>query len=270
MPRERARRLGGCVGTCDTNEAVMRRSRRARIVKNVAGPGQLLFRVIALVALLVGGVVATVLTHSWWLLVVTVAALVAAAAAVAFSVNAMLGQDDGTESPERHRGLVAVVAVVAVVALALAVALPIEASSAVSTAAPNAAGAAATVRAFLASAILDANAYAACQYLAPSEQQQVADLAGDGQTCRAALAATESSIPGVHSEGSLHALQLHAVVRAGTAVVMGRSPLAFALRPATAAETSAYKAPSAGWRIVSGATSVLTQAASAGRSGPAS
>jgi hypothetical protein len=231
------------------------------MVDGMTGPGQLVLRVIVLVAMLVGGIVATALTHAWWVLVVTVAALVAAAAAIAISVNAMLGEDERIESAERRRGPVVALGAgaVALVTVALVVALPVEDSAAVSTTARDAPAATATVRAFLASAVLDGNAYAACQYLAPSEQQQVARAAGEGQTCRDALTAAEPSIPGVYSEGALHALSLHGVVRGTTAFVTGRSPLAFELKPATAAETSAYAAPPAAWRIVSGATAVLTR-----------
>jgi hypothetical protein len=222
------------------------------------GPGQLVLRVIALVALLVAGIVATARTQSLVLLVVTVAGLLAAAGAVAASVDAMLGQDDRTDAPERFRAPGALLAAIAAATVVLAIALPVEESAAVSTSSTDAAGAAATVRAFLASAVLDGNAYAACQYLTPSEQQQVADLAGDGQTCRDALTATAPSFPGVHSEGSLEALRLRAALRDGTALVTAGSGITFVLRPATAAERSAYAAPGAAWRIAAGATAVLT------------
>jgi hypothetical protein len=222
----------------------------------MTGPGQLVLRCIALVALLVAGIVATALTHAWWLLVVTIACLLAAAAAVAISVNAMLGEDDRTEAAEPYRGPVAAFAAVVAIAIVLAIALPMEDSAAVSTTVPDASSAAATVRAFLAAAVLDGNAYAACQYLAPSEQQLVGALAGDGQSCRAALSATEPSLAGVHSEGSLHALPVRVVVRDGTAVVT-TPRVRFVLRPATSEERSAFQAPSGAWRIVSGATALL-------------
>ena len=226
----------------------------------MTGPGQLVLRVIALTGLLVVGIVATARTHAVAVLVVSVAGLVAAAGAIALSVNAMLSQDDRTDAAEPYRGPVAALAAIAVATIVLAIALPVEDSEAVSTATPDATGAAATVRAFLASAVLDDNGYAACQYLAPSEQQVVAALAGAGQTCRDALVSSVPSFPGVHSEGSLHALHLRAVVSDGTAFVTSR-PVVFELRPATAAETAEYEAPPAAWRIVSGATAVLAGAA---------
>jgi hypothetical protein len=224
----------------------------------MTGPGQLVLRVVILVALLVGGLVATALTHASWMLPLTLAGLVAAAAAVAVSVNTMLGDDDRAEAPELYRGPVAALAGIVALAVGLAVALPIEDSQAVSANTPDAASAAATVRAFVASAVLDDNAYEACQYLAPSEQQQVAALAGYGQTCRAALLATQPSLEGVHSEGSLHALHIKVIVRDGTAFVSTPTAV-FVLRPATASEASAFQAPAAAWRIVGGATAVLVR-----------
>jgi hypothetical protein len=223
----------------------------------MTGPGQLTLRVIALCALLVGGIVATALSHALWILVITVAGLLAAAAAVALSVNAMLGDDERTEGTEPYRGPTALLAAMSALTIVLAIALPVADSAAVSTKTPDARSAADTVRAFLASAVIDDNAYAACEYLAPSAQAQIGALAGDGQTCRDALTATAPSFPGVTSEGSLHALPLRAEVRDGTAHVTGRG-VRFELRPATAAEKSAFQAPQADWRIVSGATAVLT------------
>jgi hypothetical protein len=227
----------------------------------MSGPGQLTFRVIALCAILVGAIVATALSHDVWVLALAVAGLLAAALAVGLSVNAMLGNDDRTDAEDPYRGPVALLGAIATLTVVLAIALPVETSSAVSTRASDAQSAAATVRAFLATAVLDDNTYLSCQYLAPSAQQAVANLAGGDQTCRDALTATQPSFDGVHSEGSLHALHLRAMVRDGTAFVTvertGRSPATFELRPATAAELAAYEAPQAAWRIVSGATIVL-------------
>ena len=89
----------------------------------------------------------------------------------------------------------------------------------------------------------------------------MAALAGDGQTCRAALLATQPSFDGVHSEGSLHALQLHPVLRGDTADVTARTragtPVTFVLQRTTPAEAAAYEAPRSAWRIAGGATAVL-------------
>ena len=130
-----------------------------------------------------------------------------------------------------------------------------------STARPTAAAAADTVRSFLAAAVLDDDAYAACQYLTTAEQQRVAQLAGDGQTCRDALSATQPSFGGIQSEGALHALSLHVLIHDGaanvTATPHGQAAAHFVLQRTTAAEAATFEAPSAAWRIADGATAVL-------------
>jgi hypothetical protein len=143
----------------------------------------------------------------------------------------------------------------------LALVLPIQDSAETSTAHATAGDAAQTVRDFLADAVLEDDAYAACQYLTPGAQQSVARMAGDDQTCRDALTATQPSLGAVHSEGALHALRLDTVVRDGTASVTarpsGRGPVTFVLSRTTPADTAAYGAPSSAWRIADGATAVL-------------
>jgi hypothetical protein len=57
------------------------------------GPGDLLLRIVVLLALLVGGVVATAETHAWWTLALAVAGLLIAAGGIAVTVGAMLGSD---------------------------------------------------------------------------------------------------------------------------------------------------------------------------------
>jgi hypothetical protein len=57
------------------------------------GPGDLLLRIVVLVALLVGGIVATAQTRAWWTLALAVAGLVLAAGAISLTVQAMLGRD---------------------------------------------------------------------------------------------------------------------------------------------------------------------------------
>jgi hypothetical protein len=221
---------------------------------------RLVARIIVLAAVVIGAVVATAKAGSWWTVALAVAALVLAAGGVAASVGTMLRADDAPQAlPARRVG--AAFAVVAVVAVALAIALPREESVAMSSTGPGARAAAQTVRDFLASAVLDDNAYAACEYLTPSAQQQVARLAGGDQTCRDALTATEPSFAGIGSEGALHALRLRAVERDGsafvTAVPRGRRPVTFLLPRTTGSEAAAFKAPPAAWRIAHGATAVL-------------
>jgi hypothetical protein len=141
-------------------------------------------------------------------------------------------------------------------ALVLAVALPDDRAAADSTARPTAAAAAQTVRAFLATAVLDDDAYEACQYLTPAAQAQVARAAGAGQTCRDALSAAPPSFVAIRSEGELHALAVRAVVTApalakATIARPGQPPVALVLRRATAADEAAYAAPQCAWRIAS-------------------
>jgi hypothetical protein len=138
----------------------------------MTGPGQLLLRVIALAGLIVVGVAATARTHDVAVLVVCVAGLVAAAGAIALSVDAMLRQDDRTDAAEPYRGPVAALAAVAIATIVLAIALPVEASEAVSTTTPDAAGAAATARAYLASAVLDQNGGAAAGTSRPASRRR--------------------------------------------------------------------------------------------------
>lgn len=223
-------------------------------------PQRLLLEIVVLVAILVGAVVAIAEADAWWTAALAVAGLVIAALAIGLAVGAMLRGGEGSPVGP-GRGRVGASAVVAAVAVVLAFVLPVEDSAATSTARPTAGAAAQTVRDFLADAVLDDNAYAACQYLTSGAQQSVARLAGDGQTCRDALTATQPSFGAVHSEGALHALRLDAGVRDGTASVTaqpsGRGPVTFVLSRTTPGETAAYGAPSSDWRIADGATAVL-------------
>jgi hypothetical protein len=132
------------------------------------GPDRLLLRLIALAALVVGGVVATARTHASWMLVLTVVGLVAAAGVMARCAQALLSEDDRPAPARARRVPVAAFGAVAAFAVVLAVAPP----------------------------------YASARR-------------------------------------------------------RGRLTVAFVLRPATGAEAAAFEAPSAAWRIASGATAVL-------------
>jgi hypothetical protein len=224
------------------------------------GPQRLLLEIIVFVAILVGAVVAIGQAGAWWTVALAVGGLVIAALGIASAVGAMLrARGSSPISPARSR--VVASAGVAAVAVALAIVLPIEGSAATSTARPTAGAAAQTVRDFLASTVLDDNAYIGCEYLTSSAQESVVRLAGDAQTCRDALTATQPSFGTVHSEGALHALRLDTVLRGDTAYVTarprGRQPVTFVLSPTTPGETAAYEAPSSAWRIADGATAVL-------------
>jgi hypothetical protein len=221
----------------------------------------MLLRIIALVAILVGAVVATAQTRAWWTVALAVAGLLIAAYLTAASMRRLLAVDDDAYSQEPGRRRFAALSIAAIAAVVLAVTLPVDESAAVSTARPTASAAADTVRSFLATAVLDHNAYAACQYLTTAEQQRVADLAGGDQTCRDALSATQPSLAGIRSEGALHALALHTVIRDGAADVNatphGRGTLRFVLVRTTSAQAATFEAPPAAWRIADGATAVL-------------
>jgi hypothetical protein len=226
------------------------------------GPGDLLLRIVVLVALLVGGIVATAQTRAWWTLALAVAGLVLAAGAISLTVQAMLGRDVDARPSAPGRARVAALVALAAVALVLAVVIPDDDSAAGSTTSPTAAAATQTVRDFLAGAVLEDSPYAACQYLTLSEQEAVARIAGDGQTCRDALTARPPSFAGIRSEGALRALDLRAeVVGHATAdVTVDRArhaPVTFVLRRTTPADSLAFAAPPGAWRIASGAIGVL-------------
>jgi hypothetical protein len=225
-----------------------------------ADPRGLLLRIVALAGLLVGAVVVTAKVDTWWMAAIAVAALVIAAAGIGVSVARMLRVSDSAPPRPGVRSVVTS-AVVGVAAVVLAVALASDESAGASVARPTAASADQTIRDFLAGSVLDDNAYAACEYLAPRAQAGIARTAGRDETCRDALSATRPSFAAIQSEGALHALRLRAVVRDGTADVtatpQGGPPVSFVLRRTTADEAAAYEAPPTAWRIARGATAVL-------------
>jgi hypothetical protein len=218
-------------------------------------------RIVALIGILVGAVVSTAQARAWWTAALAVAGLIIAAGLIAASMRRLLGEDDDVESQEPGQRRFAALSIAAIAAVALAITLPVDESGAVSTVRPTGAAAAETVRNFLAAAVLDDNAYAACQYLTTAEQQHVAQLAGDGQTCRDALSATQPSFGGIQSEGALDALSLHVVIRDGaanvTATPHGQAAAQFVLQRTTAAQAATFEAPPTAWGIADGATAVL-------------
>ncbi|HKE79789.1 MAG TPA: hypothetical protein VKB54_10795 [Solirubrobacteraceae bacterium] len=222
---------------------------------------RLVLRIVVLAAVVVGAVVATAKADTWWSVAVAVAALIVAAVLVGASLAAILGAQDRQEMATGARRSFALAAI-PLVAVALAIALPAEVSAANSDTQHTAGAAAQTVRDFLATAVLDDNTYAACQYLTPAAQERVASIAGNGQTCRDVFTSTQPSFGGLQSEGSLHALALHAVLRDNTAYVTakprGRREVTFVLQRTTAEEAAAYQAPPAAWRIAGGALAVLS------------
>jgi hypothetical protein len=146
--------------------------------------------------------------------------------------------------------------------------LPHSDARATATTPATPATAARAVRDFLADAVLEDNAYAACGYLTPAAQQHVTTLAGEGRACRTAVSATRPGFAGIQSEGDLRGLPLHATVRGRTALVRatprsGR-PVTFVLQEATPGAGDAYRAPACAWRIAAGETAVLPGAVGGG------
>jgi hypothetical protein len=223
-------------------------------------PARLVLRIVVLTGVVVGAVVVTAKADAGWADVPAVGAIAIAACAVGASLRSMLAAEEAPEAPRGRVG-VAALAAIPVIAVGLAIALPTQDSVARTGGQPTAAGAAQTVRDFLAVAVIDNNAYAACQYLTPGEQQRLAAAAGGGQTCRDVLTATHPFFAGIQSEGGLDALPLRAVVRGRAAYVTatphwGR-PATFVLRRTTPAEAVVYEAPSAAWRIDDGVRAVF-------------
>ena len=243
------------------------------------GPGGLFARIVVLAAAIVACLVVRAAAHAPAMLVVAVAALIAATAGIARVAAALLRDADGSgeAAPEdtaaraasvaRGRRTGAAVAAVAVAAVALAIVLPHGDARATATTPATAATADRAVRDFVGDAVLQNDSYDACQYLTQAAQAQITRLAGEGQSCRDALAATRPAFAGLASEQGLRELPLHTTLRDGAAIVRatpatGR-PATFVLRRATAAETAAFRAPACAWRIATGATAVLGTAPAA-------
>src|SRR6476661_6726748 len=228
------RRYGDLTGGCD------RRAMAAGTPR--IGPGGLLGRIIVLAAVIVACLVARAAAHAPALLVVAVAGLVAATAGIA-QVAAVLLRDAGEgdeAAPERAapraatlargRRTGAATAGVALAAVALAIVLPHGDAAATATTPATAATADRTVRDFLGDAVLQNDSYDACQYLTQAAQARIARLAGEGESCRDALAATRPAFAGIASEQGLRELPLHTTLRDGAAIVRA-TPAAG--RPAT-------------------------------------
>jgi hypothetical protein len=222
------------------------------------GSPELPLRALVFAGLAAGAVVVAVTTDAGW---TTALAAVSAAAAVAgllVTVRHLLRHEDDHEAAVLSRATAVVLATLATVTLVLAIVVrPVAART---TSAPTAAGAAQTVRDFLATAVLEDNAYLACQYLTGPAQRQVARIARV-PTCREALVATRPTFDAIQSIGPLDRLDLRAAVRDGrasvTALRHGYPPATFGLRPTTPADYAAFDAPAAPWRIDSGYLAVL-------------
>jgi hypothetical protein len=229
-----------------------------------AGPPRrpdLLLSAVALIALVIACLVVAAFTDATWALVLALAAGAAATVGMALVTRRMLADEDGAPAPGGAPRSALVVVPVAAATVAVVVALGHGDASSRSTEAPDAAGAAQTLRDFLVNAAVDDDTYAACEYLTPGEQQRVARLVGQGQTCRDALTATPPALAGVATVGRIRRLHMRTVVRGGRARITvsgaGRTALTFTLRRTTLAELGDFEAPPAAWRIASGATALL-------------
>jgi hypothetical protein len=220
-----------------------------------------LLAIVALILLAVAGIAGLGLTETGWGLALALAVAAAATVALGLALRDVLADEDGSAASTRARRGAAVLAIACAVAVVVAAAVDRDEASTRTAAAPDAAGAARTVRDFLDTAIVEDNAYAACQYLTPPEQQRVGELAGQGQTCRDALIGSQPTLAGVTSDGSVQGLRLRTAVHGRAAVVTvsgaGARRLTFALQRATLAEQGTFQAPKADWRIASGATALL-------------
>jgi hypothetical protein len=223
-------------------------------------PSNILVTAAALAAIVVGALVVLAVTDAATGLLLAIAALAVATTGIGIAIRSMLADQEGGPAVRPARRAPLVAAVVATATLAAAIVLPHEDAVAGDTSATDATGATQTLRNFLTAAALDDNAYAACQYLTAAEAARVAALAGQGQTCRAALIATPPSLPGVASPRSLRGLRLRTTVH-GDRATIDAAGLRFVLVRATAAERNGFAAPHAAWRVAAGATALLVRPA---------
>jgi hypothetical protein len=209
-------------------------------------------------AIAVAGVAFATAADAWWTTALAFAGVAFALAGIALSV-AQLADREPEPDPARGRRRAIALGAVATVMLVLAVTLPEHAAA--SRAPAPVAEAQDTVRGFLTAAVLNQDAYLACQYLTPAERVRVARRAGRGATCQDAFVAVRSTLAGIDSEATLKGLPLRTVVRGDRAVVVARpsgaKPVTFVLRRATPGELDAFDAPHVPWRIDAGADGVL-------------
>ena len=221
---------------------------------------ELALRAMIFVAIGVAGVAVATVTGAWWTTALALAGIALALAGILVTVAQIVGGDAHTDAARgRGRARAIVLGLVATAALVLAVTLPEHAAA--RTAPATVAEAQTTVRDFLVAAVLQHDAYLACQYLTPAERRRVARHAGPGTDCQEAFVAAAPTFPGVRSVLGLRALPLRAVVRGERAEVVtprpGLTPVTFVLRRATIAELNEFHAPQVPWRIDRGALAVL-------------
>jgi hypothetical protein len=232
-------------------------ARPAGISRPAIDPGQteLLLRLALFSALAGAGISSAAAADTWRTVAPALASVAFAAVGIVYSLATLFDAHRPAAASGRSRVLLLGAAAIAM--LVLAFALPKYTAAARPTPARRAVE---TVDAFLIAAVIDDDAYVACQYLTPGAQAAVARLARR-PSCREALLATQPSFAGVGSVADLHRIGMRATVHGGRAVVTatppGRPPARFGLVSATAAELNAFGAPQAPWRIATGATAVL-------------
>jgi hypothetical protein len=219
---------------------------------------ELAFRAMIFVAIAVAGVALATATGAWWTTALALAGVAFAVAGILLTV-AQIVDGEAHAGAARGRARAIVLGLAATAALVLAVTLPEHAAA--RTAPATVARAQATVRGFLVAAVLEHDAYLACQYLTPAERRRVARHAGRRTDCQQVFVAAAPTFAGVRSVTQLRALRLRAVVRGERAEVVaprpGLTPVTFVLRRATIAQLNAFQAPQVPWRIDRGALALL-------------
>ena len=132
---------------------------------------ELAFRAMIFVAIAVAGVAVAMATGAWWTLALALAGIAFALAGTLLTIGQMVDAEAPPETAH-GRGRAIVLGIVAAAALVLAVTLPEHAAA--STPPAPVAEAQGTVRHFITAAVLQHDAYLACQYLTPAEQRRVA------------------------------------------------------------------------------------------------
>lgn len=164
--------------------------------------------------------------------------------------------DDPVPVDRPVRSVIAMFAGLVVLVVAAAIVLPTVEAHATAPRGATAASASAVVRQFLDEAVVQGNGYAACQYLATSEQATVAATGDPGAECREVLGTQAASV-GITTESQLRGLPLTTTVHGASATVAAQDGMTFQLVAATPAELAVPGASSLPWRIASGAEQVL-------------
>lgn len=227
-----------------------------------AGTPELLLRAALFMVIVIAAVIAVIRADAWWTSLLAAGGVAVGACGVAMVAFALLSDEDDAEpetGPSRTGSVL--LASVAVVLLVLALVVPEhEAKESTAGTAATAGAAEETVRQFLLLAIVEDDAFPACQYLTTAQQATLVRQAG-ATSCRLALTGTSPSLDGVQDEADVDRLKIRATVVGdrATAVVAGRGqpPMTFTLTRATPAEAEGFEAPSTPWRIASGAEALV-------------